>query len=71
MARYAEHTHRLLSRLTRHDVLKVPRTANLKADMLTKMASEKAVDRKSVIHFARIERPSLQNEEVMNIGTGV
>ena len=63
MARYVKHTHRLLSHLTRYDVLKVPRTANLKADMLVKMASKKAANQNTVIHFARVERSSLQMED--------
>ena len=41
MVKYVEYTYRLLSGLTRYDVLKVPKMANLKADMLAKLASKR------------------------------
>ena len=70
MAKYLDCVQRLLGKLDRHEVRKVPHVTNQKVDLLTKLASEGAANPEINIHFARLTKPSFSDkEEVMNMSS--
>ena len=65
MAKYLTRLQGLLGQLDRHEVRKVPRIINQKADLLAKLASERAANPDINIHFARLLKPSYNEEKIM------
>ena len=65
MAKYLTRLQGLLGQLDRHEVRKVPRIINQKANLLAKLASERAANPDINIHFARLLKLSYNKEEIM------